>query len=156
MSIVAISNDRTVPVQEDLSTDDLRLQVLRGFENSHRVDKKVASGATFEQGDWAVLNSDGELETPAASAVAATYLVFSGTDRFDSKATGQATIFIASGLVVKTNKYAAGSYSVGTLLTVKGGKLVGVAASADPVFGQVVEVGTDYLVYETKGGYSAP
>lgn len=156
MTIVAISDSRTVPVQEDLTTEELKLSVLRGFENAHRVDKKTKDGESFISGDWAVLNADGELEAPGFSAVPNTYLVFSGTDRFDAKATGQCTIFMASGLVVKSNKFAAGSYAVGTQLTVKGGKLIGVAAANDPVFGQVIEATPDYLIYETKGGYLAP
>lgn len=155
MTIVAISDDRTVPVQEDLTTEDLKLSVLRGFENAHRVDFKFKEGESFVKGDWAVLNADSELETPSASSVANTYLVFSGNDRFDAKATGQCTVFLSSALVVKTNKFAAGVYSPGKLLTVKGGKLIGLAANGDEVFGQVIEATADYIVYETKGGYTA-
>lgn len=156
MTIVAISDSRTVPVQEDLTTEELKLSVLRGFENAHRVDKPFKEGENFVMGDWAVLNSDGELEEPGASAVPNTYLVFSGNDRFDAKATGQCTIFMASDLVVKSNKFDAGSYTVGTQLTVKASKLIGVAGGGDPVFGQVIEANADYLIYETKDGYAAP
>jgi len=156
MTIIAISDSRTVPVQEDLTTEELKLSVLRGFENAHRVDKRFKDGENFVMGDWAVLNEDGELETPGAGPVPNTYLVFSGNDRFDAKATGQCTIFMASGLIVKSNKFAAGTYLVGTQLTVKGGKLIGVAAANDPCFGQVIEATADWLIYETKAGYLAP
>lgn len=156
MTIVAISDDRTVPVQEDLTTEELKLSVLRGFENANRVDYKFKDGESFEMGDWAVLNADGELEAPGAGAVANTYLVFSGNDRFDAKATGQCTVFVNSNLVVKTNKFAAGAYAPGTQLTAKGGKLIGVAASNDPCLGQVIEATSDYLIYETKPGYLSP
>jgi len=153
MTIVAISDDRTVPVQEDLTTEDLKLSVLRGFENANRVDFRFKDGESFSAGDWAVLNADGELETPGASSVPNTYLVFSGNDRFDAKATGQCTVFVNSALVVKTNKFASGVYTPGKLLTAKGGKLIGLATTGDEVFGQVIEATADYIVYETKGGY---
>lgn len=156
MTIVAISDNRTVPVQEDLTTEDLKLSVLRGFENAHRADYKFKAGVSLVAGDWAVLNASGELDTPSASAVPNTYLVFSGNDRFDAKATGQCTVFVNSSLVVKTNKFAAGSYAVGDQLTVKAGKLLTAAGANDPVFAQVIEATADYIVYETKPGYLAP
>jgi len=83
-----------------------------------------------------------------------TYLVFAGTDRFDSAATGQATIIMGSGVVVKSSRFDAGeSYDVGDALTVKdlgGGEAsVTLQAGAEPVLGRVIEVGDGYLVYET-------
>jgi len=145
--------DRTVPVAEDLTTEEHRLQVLRGLEKAHRVDKPYATGETFEMGEWAVLNADGKCERASATP-AVCYLVFSGTDRWDSKATGQVTIFMATQLIVKTTKYdASATYAVNDLLTVKD---LGASEShvtrhtaGEVAVAKVVEVGTDYLVYET-------
>jgi hypothetical protein len=154
MSFVGIDLSRTVPVTEDLTTRELSLAILRGTEKMYRVDKKLGTGVSLLQGEWAVLNSDGTLSRPAATPVASTYLVFSGTDRFDVHATGQATIIMNSAIVVKSNRYyVAGTYDVGTLLTVKdlgaGQAVVSPAGVGDFVVAKVIEVGTNFLVYET-------
>lgn len=151
--VTAISDIRTVPVGEDLTTEDLKLSILRGLERMFRVDKKRADGEEFEKGEWAVLKSDGTVERPGASPVANTYLVFAGSDRFDAHATGQVTLVMNSPIIVKTNQFDTGeTYAVGDNLTVKslGTGFAGVtkAGGAEAVLARVHEVGEGYLVYE--------
>lgn len=155
MSLRAISSGRVVPIAEDLTTEVQTLSILRGLEKMHRVDKKVAPGVSLEEGEWAVLNDDGTLSRPGATPKANTYLVFAGNNRFDSHATGQATIVMASQLVVKSSRYDAGqSYSVGDALTVKdlgGGEAhVTKAAGGEAVLARVTKVpAAGVIEYET-------
>jgi hypothetical protein len=118
------------------------------------VDKEIADGVSLAQGEWAVLGNNNKLTRPTASPVPNTYLVIAGTDRFDVAATGQATIIMASKVIVRTTRYNDGvSYNVGDYLTVKnlgaGEAYVTLAGGSDPRLAKVVEVGSDYLVYET-------
>ena len=144
-----VSINRVVPVQEDLTKEELHLNVLRGMENMFRVDKKLAVGSSLELGQWGVLQNDGTVAVPGASSSIATYLVFCGSERFDSMATGQVTLIMNSNIIIKTDRFdAGGSYSVGTELTVKGSSELSVASTGDFVVGMVSEVGSGYLVVE--------
>ena len=148
-----ISASRIAPIQEDLTTEELRLSVIRGIENMFRVDKKLASGESLELGEFGVLKDDGSVERPGATPSAASYLVFCGSERFDSKATGQVTLIMNSNCIVKSSRFnQAGSYSVGTELAVKdlgaGEAHVTPASNGEFCVGKVVEVGSGYLVYE--------
>lgn len=158
MSVVCVSDIRVAPIGEDLTKDSYELEVLRGLESAYRVDKKIASGATFLKGEWAVLDADSKASRPTATPVANTYLVFCGTDRFDSKATGQVTLLMGKSLIAKSSRYDTGqSYAVGDFLTVKdlggGEAFVTKAGGGEPRLASVLEVGTDYLVFETLGGF---
>ena len=149
----SISTIRTVPVGEDLTTEELRLSVLRGLETAFRVDKKIKAGEVLGLGDWAVLNADGELQAPGGTGAPATYLVFAGNDRYDSAATGQATIFMNSNLIIKTSKFdPAPAYVPGMALTAKyqdpSTPYLTQAGAADAQVGRVVELGNGYLVVE--------
>lgn len=151
--VSVISDSRIVPVSEDLTTEELRLSVLRGLERMNRVDQKSSSGLSLDQGEWGVLQSDGTVARPSAVPALETYLCFLGTTRFDARATGQVTLIMNSPVIVKSKYYdLAGSYVVGTLLTVKdlGAGEAGVTpgASGEYVFGKVLEVGQGVLKYE--------
>lgn len=155
--VVAVSDIRVAPIGEDLSTSDLSLDILRGFEKMYRVDKKIATGAFFAKGEWAVLNVDGKAERPSTTPVGGSYLVLCGTDRFDSRATGQVTLIMSHPVVVKTTHYDVGqTYNVGDYLTVKdlgaGESLVTSWGTGEPKHARVIEVGNGYLVFETLGG----
>ena len=155
--VVSVSDIRVAPIGEDLSTEDLSLQVLRGLEKMYRVDKKVAAANAFAKGEWAVLNVDGKAERPSTSPVGGSYLVFCGTDRFDSRATGQVTLIMSHPVVVKTSNYDVGqTYNVGDYLTVKdlggGESTVTSWGTSEPKQARVLEVGNGYLVFETLGG----
>ena len=151
--IVGISDIRTVPVGEDLTKEALNLEILRGLEKMFRVDKKVGSGVSVKSGEFAVLGNDGMLSRPGATPVAETYLVFAGTDRFDSKATGQCTLIMSSALIVKTDLYdKTQSYNVGDELTSKNRGMneadLTKASTGEFTLGKVTEVGSGYIVYE--------
>jgi hypothetical protein len=152
-----ISIARTVPVTQDLTTEELRLSVLRGIERMYRVDKPLGTGVVLGMGEWGVLNDDGKVVRPGADPVPNTYLVFCGSERFDVKATGQVTLIMNSPIIVKSSIYdTTAEYHVGDYLTVK--TITGTeaavtpAAGDDPKLAKVQEVGTDYLVYEVLVG----
>lgn len=149
---VAINDLRVVPVGEDLTKDDLSCQVLRGLEQAHRADVKLAVGASLEKGEFAVLQSDGSAGE-ASSSASHGYLVFAGSERFDVKASGKVTLLMASKLIVKSSKYdTAASYAVGDSLTVKttspGMPALTKQSGDEPAVARVLEVGSGYLVYE--------
>jgi len=153
----SVNDIRVAPIGEDLSTSDLSLEILRGFEKMYRVDKKVATGNAFAKGEWAVLNGDGKAERPSTEPKGETYLVFCGTDRFDVAATGAVTLLMSHPIIVKTARYdVGGDYAVGTYLTVKdrghGEAVVTVRGADEPKLARVLEVGNGYLVFETLGG----
>ena len=153
----SVSDIRVVPVGEDLTTEDLTLSVLRGLEKMYRVDKKLATPTTqLFKGEWAKLTSAG-VERCGNDAVGESYLVFCGTDRFDSKANSQVTLVMSHPIVVKTNQYdPEQDYVVGSYLTAKDWgtdeSSLTLAGVSDPKHARVLEVGTNYLVYETLGG----
>lgn len=153
----SISDIRIVPVGEDPTKEDLTLSILRGLEKMYRVDKKVATGAVFSKGEWAVLDVDGKAARPTTTPVGGTYLVFSGTDRFDARATGQVTLVMSHPIIVKSSLFDTGEdYAVGDYLTVKdlthGEAFVTLRGTGEPKLARVLEVGNGYLVYETLGG----
>lgn len=155
--VVAISDIRVAPIGEDLTTDDLSLNVLRGIESMYRVDRKVATGADFVRGEWAVLNTDGKAERPGGVGVANTFLVWSGSDRFDSHITGQVTLIMSHPVIAETNKYDTGfNYDIGNFLTVKdvgpGTAYVTKWTSGDAKLAVVVDVKSGSLVFRTLGG----
>ena len=152
--VVAVSDIRVAPVGEDLTLPEGRLEILRGMEKMYRVDKAYGAAQDFALGEWAVLQADGKAYRAGATPVVSTYLVFGGTDRFDSKATGQITLVMASQIMAKTTQYnTLLSYVVGDYLTVK--NLGGTASrltkwtAGEVAVAKVIEVGTDFLVYET-------
>lgn len=156
MDPVAINAARMSPVSEDLTLESLGLSILRGFEKAHRVDRPLASGQSLVGGEWGVLGNDGNMSRPGATPSINSYLVFAGSDRFDSHATGQVTTIQASMLIVKTDNFDTNaSYVVGDYLCVKSlsANFAGVtkASSAELCVAKVVEVGDGYLVYETFG-----
>jgi hypothetical protein len=150
----ALNPSRIVPVQEDLTTPYSRLEIIRGWEKMFRVDKDIASGATFLQGEWAVLGDNDKLTRPSASPVANTYLVIAGTDRFDVAATGKATIIMASKVIARTTQYNnLLSYHVGDALTVKdlgtGTAYVTKQSGVEPTLAYVTKVGAGFLEFNT-------
>lgn len=156
-----INDARTVPVQEDLTKEDLRLQVLRGLETMFRADKPLVAGEELLTGEWGVLNADGQVERPGATPVPNTFLVFCGTERYDVKATGQVTLVLGSHIVAKTSRYDESvEYAIGDALTVKdlgGGEACVTKASAGEVaLGMVLQVGDGWLVFETRSPVTLP
>jgi len=154
----SVSDIRVVPVGEDLTTEDLGLSILRGFENMYRVDKKlskVPTPAYFEKGEWAALDSDGKAQR-CDTAVGQSYLVLLGTDRFDVKANDAVTLVMSHPIIVKSSKFDGGEdYAVGDYLQAKDcgayGSVLSLWASGVK-HARVIEVGSGFLIYETLGG----
>lgn len=148
-----IGDNSIVPVGEDLTTEKMGLQVLRGFDKMNRVDVPVADGKEFLEGEWGVIDGSGNLDRPGSTPVPNTYLVFAGTNRFDSHATGQASVIMSGDVVVKTERYDDGeSYAIGDALTAKdlggGEAYVTKQSGSEPVLARVLEVGEGYLKYQ--------
>lgn len=161
--VVAISDNRVVPITEDLTTEELRLSVTRGIETMYRDDSPLATPDTvLGLGEWAVLNADGKAERAGAVPVGNTFLVFAGTDRFDVRATGKVTLIRSWPIRAKTNRYDdTQTYAPGDLLTVKdlgGGESdLTLAATGEAALARVAVVGTGWLEFETLGGgFAAP
>lgn len=139
--------ENLVPLQEDLLLEVHKLDIFKGLEGIIRMDKKIADGELFAEGDWAVLNDSDELEAPSATPVPNCYPVWAGNSsgRTDVHATGKATILMGGRFLYRTDKFdSAPSYSVGDALTVKdlgGGEMVPTAASGvEPVLARVHKV----------------
>ena len=139
--------ENLVPLTQDLLEPDYKLDIIRGLEDLMRVDKKIADGELFEEGDWAVLNDNDELVAPTATPVANTYPVWAGNaeGRSDVHATGKATILMGGRFIYKTAKFDSNpSYSVGSPITVKdlgaGEMTPTLQSGSEPVLGRVVAV----------------
>ena len=150
-----ISDIRTVPVGEDLTTEETRLSVLRGLERMNRVDFPLAAGATFGLGEWAALQADGTVARPTTTPVALTYLVTAGTDRFDAKATGQVTCVMNSPIVAKSTRYKTDDVIVpGSPLTAKllGTGVAGLAlhTGVQPIHARAISVSGGVLTFSTN------
>lgn len=147
-----INPDRTVPVQEDLTTEVLEFAVIRGNENMHRKDFPKAEGVSIFTGEWAVLANE-ELVRPGTTPDINTYPVLAGTNRYDAKATGQLTVVQNSTIVAKSERFnKSESYTSGMLLTVKdrgaGEADLTPAANEEWAFAKVTKVNDAYLVFE--------
>ena len=145
-----VSSELFTPVTEDLRQPDNRFDIVKGLEIANQklhdktIDPALAS-AGVEAGDWVVLQDDDTVAAPSSTAVANTYPVWTGTDTFDSKATGKATIIMGGGFCARSSKYAQGpTYHVGDALTVKdlggGEKVVSPASGSDPILARVTQV----------------
>lgn len=143
-----MANENLVPLQEDLLLETPLLEVIRGLEDLIREDITIADGETFEEGDWAVINDDYELEAPGASPVHNCVPVWAGNaeGRSDVAATGKATVLRrARPFIYRTSKFnTSASYNVGDALTVKdlggGEKTLTKAAGAEAVLARVSKV----------------
>jgi hypothetical protein len=140
-------NDNLVPLQEDLLIDTPKMDIFRGLESLIRVDEKIAAGASFEEGDWAVLNDSNELVAPTTTPVANTFPVWAGNaeGRSDVHATGKATVLKGGRFFYRTTKFdPAPNYHNGSPLTVKslGGdeRVPTLATGTEPVLARVAAV----------------
>lgn len=140
--------ENLVPLQEDLLADTPKLDVIRGLEDLIREDIAIADGEVFGEGDWAVINSDYELEAPGSTPVHNCVPVWCGNKegRSDVHATGKATVLRKSrGFIYRTSKFnSAVSYAAGDAITVKdlgaGEKVPTKAGGSEAVLGRVSKV----------------
>lgn len=146
-----LSDSRIAPVGEDLTREDVLMKPIGNFEGITRRDYPLASGVTPVKGQWVVLGADGKLHMPSGTSAPASFLVLSGSDRFDAKATGQATLAMAGQLEVMSSQYDhAVSYVVGDYLTAKlTSGLLTKAAASDVKHALVMGVGAGVLTYMT-------
>lgn len=147
-----MNNNYLVPVKEDLTKEDLRLAITRGFENMFRKDHKLAPNTELLLGEWGVVGDDGMVSRPAATPSRSTYLVLCGTERSDVHATGQVTLIKNSNVIAKSTRYnVAQTYSVGMELTVKnlGAGEAGLtpAAAGEPVLATVEALGDGFIEF---------
>ncbi len=138
----------------DIRDEDLRLRVLRGFEQANRVDKKIPSNLSVERGQYVAAQNDGSVAAVTATP-AKSFLVFRGTEGFDHNATGAVTVFQHStSLIYKTNNYVDASYNVGdkmvAVLDNGSAKLRKAADDTEEAVAvsEVAEVGDGFLVLE--------
>jgi len=151
--VSTINPARIVPVQEDLATPVDDFEIIRGWTNMHRASKPLANGVVCATGEWLVLGDNGKLTRPSATPVANSFLVLDGTNRYDVAALKEATIIMASKIVVRTRLFDnTVTYSVGDNLTVKdlgaGEAVPTKATGTEPVLARVVGVPSGFLEYE--------
>lgn len=128
---MALPQELVAPITVDLRKEDMKLDIVKGIESINYIDGKLAAGKNVEEGDWVVGTATG-FDTPGAASVKA-FPVVTGNNRYDSLATGQVTVAVGGGWIYKTTKYAAGSYTVGQALTIKGSSTLPQAAGADDI-----------------------
>lgn len=128
------------------------MEIIRGYENCFRKDFPLKANVQFELGEWGVLNASGEIEKATATPSFMSYLLLTGTDRFDVKASGKVTVVQNSDLVVRTTLFDNTTpLAVGDALTVKlvaGKSVLTKQAGAEPIFARVVKVSSNSLEYE--------
>jgi len=145
--------ENLAPLTADPFEPDYKLDIIRGLEHLIRVDKTIAEGEVFAEGDWAVLNDNDELVAPSATPVPNTYPVWAGNaeGRSDVHATKKATILMGQSFIYKTSKFDANpAYTVGAPLTVKdlgGGEMTPTLQSgSEPILARVVAVPTSGIM----------
>lgn len=104
-----------------------KFDVLRGWPAGSALDESIAvdSGVTLTEGTLAVIDSaTGNLALPTAVSVQGAAagptkfrMVIQGNDQFDGKFVGKA-VTLRGAFTVATDKFVAGSYTPGQLLTV--------------------------------------
>ena len=122
-----MSYENMVPLTRDLTEESYKLDIIRGLEGVIRIDKTIGADLIFAEGEWAVLQDDDTLGEPGPAAVANTYPIWAGNadERSDVHATGKATMLQGGRFIYRTTMFGASlsSASVGSPITVKGGKL---------------------------------
>ncbi len=148
------NNGLVAPIAQDLTKEDLNLQIIRGYTSGmDRVDTKLVPGVELFTGEWGVIGADG-IARPGVTSNAMTYLVIAGSERSDVRGTGKVTVAKGKVLTVKTSRRALNAtYVPGTELTVKdlgnGEAVVSPAAKGEWVVAKVLEDGGDFIVFET-------
>lgn len=146
-----MATENLAPLQSDLLEEKNAVEVIRGLENIVREDIAIADGESFEEGDWAVVNSDYELEAPGATPKHNSVLVWAGNTigRSDVAATGKATVLRRTRpFIYRTTKFNTGlSYVAGDALTAKdlggGEKTLTKAGGTEAVLARVSKVVSD-------------
>jgi hypothetical protein len=150
-----MSYENMVPLSEDLTESKSLLDIIRGLEQIHRIDKKISNGVVLAEGEWAVLQDDDTLVRPGAAALPNTYPIWAGNadGRSDVHATGKATMIQGGRFIYRTSQFDSSLVGkpVGTYFTVKNlGSDVAVPSLGDKtteeVFGKIFKVAANGLI----------
>ena len=114
-------------------------EVIRNASGADPIGVKVkvntanASGIEdFDEGEWVVINSTGDAAKASASAEALAFPTITGKERPDVIGSRTTTILVGNGFHMRTSGYdAAGTYTFGTKLAAKSGKLTPAASGED-------------------------
>jgi hypothetical protein len=141
---MAIQSELVAPISVDLRAEDLSFDIVKGIEHINYQDgKQDDSTASFAPGDWATKTSTGFAVPATGNAVGNVYPVVTGNNQYDSLATGNLTVAVGGGFMYKTNKFVAGSYTIGQNLCVKnlggGEKVPSAAGSNDAIVARVYD-----------------
>ena len=131
-----MSNELVAPITVDLRQENYNFNIVKGIEHVNYDDQLNVAGPSLavNPGDWMTLASTGLVVPATGNAVPNVYPVVVGNNEYDAQATGNLTIITNGGFIYQTNKYVAGSYTVGQNLCVKnlgGGERVPSAAGAN-------------------------
>src|SRR5271170_1439240 len=103
------TNEEFVPITDDFRQPDNDFDIIKGLEivqNEVRdfpIDPSLSGVLTA--GQWGLLTDSGTLTTPGATGVGNTYPVWSGSEQYDSLATGGATVIMGGNYQVRTIHY---------------------------------------------------
>lgn len=131
-------------------------EVLRGWPQGAALDQveTIAPSTTLSNGDWVVPGSTGVVLSSAGANDRAG-LVVQGNGDSGSAAYANTAVVLWGNFIVKVKNFTAGSYSAGTPLTVKSGKLAVGIDGTDRIIGYVLKVATAVAVV-TTGNLEAP
>jgi len=139
------TNEEFVPITDDFRQPDNDFDIIKGLElvqNEVRdfpIDPSLSGVLTI--GQWGVLTDSGTLTTPGATGVGNTYPVWSGSEQYDSLATGGATVIMGGNYQVRTSHYdKTQTYHAGSNLTVKNGFYPTLAGGSDAILARVVAI----------------
>jgi hypothetical protein len=120
-------------------------EVLRGWPYDGSLDmvEPIASGSTFSNGDWVAPGSGGVTQAaPTGAGVATAGLVIQGNGDSGSSAYSGKAVVLWGNFIARIKNFTAGSYSAGTPVTVKVGKITVGVPGTDAIIGFVTKVGT--------------
>lgn len=136
---MALPNELVAPITEDLRKEDLKFDIIKGIEHVNYIDGKLDANVDVEEGDWVIKTATGYGKPTNTAKLS--YPVVTGNNRYDAIATGNVTVIPGGGWIYRTNKFVAGSYTLGQALTVKdlggGEKVPSAAGGGDLVCGRV-------------------
>jgi len=157
MPTTSINDNNISPIAQDLLGGNLDLEITYGLVEAKRIDYPYGAGVSLVKGEWGVLQADGTIARATSTPAKASFLVFAGNDRYDSRATGMLTMIVNSAIVAKTVYYDdTASLAPGDGLTVKllavgansGKSGLAKASGAEPVHAYVNYVSGGVLVYD--------
>jgi len=141
---MATQSELVAPITVDLRAPDLDFDIIKGIEHVNYQDGALVDKTlTVAPGDWMTKASNGFVVPATGNAVPNVYPVCVGNTQYDSIATGDLTVIVNGGFLYQTNKFVAGSYTVGQNLCVKdlggGERVPSAAGSNDAIVARVYD-----------------